>query len=140
MQPTSLQITVCIALGFALIVLFAVTDIQLTSSTTVSVSGPQTVVTRSRTVSQISHLSNTFTDHQDILRAGNHDIGIYEGEPASEVPRVSVRVYVEALCPDSARFVVYDLAGDRFPSSLWDIIDINYIFWVRSALRISSGR
>eukprot|EP00892_Ulva_mutabilis_P000698 jgi/Ulvmu1/10629/UM066_0008.1 len=129
MQPTTLQITVFMALGLALIILFAITDIQPASTTTVSVSRPQTVVTTSRTVSQISQLSETYTDHQDILRGSGYAVEMIEGEPTAETPRVSVRVYVEALCPDSARFVVYDLASNHFPSSLWDIVDINYIFW-----------
>lgn len=129
MQPTALQITVCMAIGLLLIVLFAATEIKLTSTTTVSVSRPRIVSTTTRTTSQISQVHGTFSNHQEFLRGSSQRIDV-AGVDSVEIPRVSVRVYVEALCPDSARFVVYDLASDRFPSRLWDIVDINYIFWV----------
>lgn len=131
MQPTTLQITVLVAFGLVLLLLFAITDVQLTSTTIVSVSSPQTIVTRTRTVSQISQVPGSFRSRQHTLGSSIHDLDDNDVNSRVEVPRVSVRVYVEALCPDSARFVVYDLASDRFPSSLWDIVDISYIFWVR---------
>ena len=40
-------------------------------------------------------------------------------------------MYIEALCPDSARFILYDLADSHFPKDLWDIVDMKYYFWVR---------
>lgn len=139
MQPTTLQITVLMAFGLVLLLLFAITDVQLTSTTTISVSRPQTVVTRTRRVSHISQAYGSLRSQQHTLGGSIHVIDANDVDSTAEVRRVSVRVYVEALCPDSARFVVYDLASDRFPSSLWDIVDINYIFWVRSCSGIVFG-
>lgn len=133
MQASTLQVGVGVAVVFVLIVLFTITDIQLTSTTTVSVSGHHQFSQGTQTVSQISQAQAQFSARRvpHVLRGDLDTTRDQDILSTPETPRVSVRVYVEALCPDSARFVVYDLASDRFPSSLWDIVDINYIFWVR---------
>lgn len=47
------------------------------------------------------------------------------------VPRVKVDVYMEMMCPDTARFFVHDLGPERFPDQLWDIVELHLVPWVR---------
>jgi hypothetical protein len=50
---------------------------------------------------------------------------------ALDRPRVKVTAYVEMMCPDCARFVVHDLGTKHFPFDLWDIVNFQFIPWVR---------
>ena len=67
-------------------------------------------------------------DEQDGNSISADDDSLISGR---EADRVEVGVYIEALCPDSARFILYDLADSHFPKDLWDIVDMKYYFWVR---------
>lgn len=47
---------------------------------------------------------------------------------------VEVSVFLETLCPDSARFIVHDLAPPLFPDDLWQVVDARFVLWVRQAV------
>jgi Gamma interferon inducible lysosomal thiol reductase (GILT) len=54
-----------------------------------------------------------------------------QAELAQGAARVKVDAYIEMMCPDCARFVLHDLAPERFPDQLWDIVHLRLVPWVR---------
>jgi hypothetical protein len=132
MQARTLQIVLLVTLVVAAAFLFSQTNVPINQTSQI---GRQRFVRRKEEA-----LEERFEATQRATEIERVDVGDDEQENLAmnsdfitgrEADRVEVGVYIEALCPDSARFIVYDLADAHFPKDLWDIVDMKYYFWVR---------
>lgn len=134
MQARTLQIVLLIALVFAAAFLFAQTSVPINQTSQLR---------RQRFTRQpdsVDMFKVEATELQQATEIERVDVGDDEQDTETsedslisgrEAARVEVGVYIEALCPDSARFIIYDLADAHFPKDLWDIVEMQYYFWVR---------
>lgn len=133
MQARTLQIVLVVALVLAAAFLFAQTTVPLNQTSQLRrqrfVRGPDSDLKAQATEQAIEiERVDVGDDDQDNMVTSEEDDSLM---PGREADRVEVGVYIEALCPDSGRFIMYDLADAHFPKDLWDIVNMKYYMWVR---------
>lgn len=133
MQARTLQMVLLAALVLAATFLFAQTNVPISESSQprrqryVRDPEPSLEIQATEQATEIERVDVGEDEQEDIVVSTDLDTLI----SGREADRVEVGVYIEAMCPDSARFIIYDLADSHFPKDLWDIVDMKYYLWVR---------